>query len=253
MPKIDRLASEVDGPVNTGDTLASPVFPVKVGHPCGIRSRIERLLLALVLTVFMGCVTQGPVKTASKAPKAEKAQVDDTAKDEQIHDGFTIKEIAQMNVAARRDFERAVALLNEENYEAAIALLEKIVAQQPRVTAPYINLGIAYTRTGKTEQAEAQFKNAIKLFPGHPVACNECGLLYRKKGRFKEARSMYEQALDGYPNYYPVHRNLGILCDLYLNDLEGALFHYQTYSQAMPGDDQVKLWIADLKSRMGAK
>lgn len=253
MPKIDRFASKADGPVHSGNTLTSPVFPVKARLACGMRSCIERLLLALVLTVFMGCVTHGPVKTASKAPKAEKPQVDDAQKDEQIHDGFTIKEIAQMNVAARRDFERAVALLNEEDYGPAIALLEKIVAQQPRVTAPYINLGIAYARTDKTEEAEAQFKKALELVPGHPVAGNECGLLFRKQGRFKEARNMYEQVLTGYPNYYPAHRNLGILCDLYLNELESAMAHYQIYSQAIPKDEQVKLWIADLKIRMGTK
>ena len=96
-------------------------------------------------------------------------------------------------------------------------------------------------------------KKALELVPGHPVASNECGLLYRKKGRFDEARAMYEQALAAYPNYYPAHRNLGILCDLYLNDLESAMAHYQVYSQAMPKDNKVKLWIADLQARMGGK
>jgi tetratricopeptide (TPR) repeat protein len=89
------------------------------------------------------------------------------------------------------------------------------------------------------------------LIPDHPVACNQYGLLFRKSGRFDDARKIYEQGLAQFPDYSPLHRNLGILCDLYLNELETALQQYEIYSQAVPEDDQVKLWIADLRARLG--
>ena len=46
-------------------------------------------------------------------------------------------------------------------------------------------------------------------------------------------------------------RNLGVLCDLYLADLECALSSYEAYMTTVPGDDQAAMWIADLRQRMG--
>ena len=156
-----------------------------------------------------------------------------------------------MDEALRRDFDRAVAMLKDEDYDEAIALLEKVIGKSPGVTAPYVDIAIAYQRTGRPELAEENLKTALKLFPEHPVACNEYGLLYRRSGRFTEARAMYEKAIARFPDYYPARRNLGIVCDLYLNDPACALEHYEIYSEARPYDKQVKLWVADLRARLG--
>lgn len=224
-----------------------------VGRRAGwVHPLLQMALWVWVVTLMAGCVTTGPVKKAldatapaAKASKTGGNQLQDG------RDGFLIQEVTRMDGNDRKAFAQAVALLNESKWEAAVTLLEAIVAKEPGITAPYINLGIAYGRLDKKEQAEAQFKKALAVFPGHPVACNECGLLYRRMGRFEEARQMYELALSGYPNYYPVHRNLGILYDLYLNRLDRAMVHYQTYSRAIPKDNKVKLWIADLQARLG--
>jgi len=156
-----------------------------------------------------------------------------------------------MDEKSRRDFERAVAMLKDQDYSQAIDLLEKVIEKSPGVTAPYIDVAIAYQHIGKPEQAEEHLKTALRLVPDHPVASNEYGVLCRKTGRFADARAIYEKAIARFPDYYPVHRNLGILCDLYLNDPVCALEHYEIYSEARPEDKQVKSWIADLRARLG--
>jgi Flp pilus assembly protein TadD len=110
---------------------------------------------------------------------------------------------------------------------------------------------MAYMHIGNPEMAEQHLKTALEMVPHHPVASNEYGLLLRKAGRFTEAREVYEKALADFPDYLPVRRNLGILCDLYLNDPECALKQFEIYREGMPEDEKVKIWIAELRIRLG--
>jgi Tfp pilus assembly protein PilF len=208
-------------------------------------------VLAMVLSVLAGCATDGKVKPAPIVQEPSLATGPSVARLEDGREGFIITEVPQLDEAFRRDFEHAVDMMKNQEYAKAIDLLEKVIEQSPNVTAPYIDIAIAYQHIDKPEQAEENLKAALRLVPDHPVACNEYGLLYRKTGRFADARAIYEKAIARFPDYYPVHRNLGILCDLYLNDPECALEHYEIYSEARPEDKQVKLWIADLRARIG--
>jgi len=208
-------------------------------------------VLAMVLSVLAGCATDGKVKPAPIVQEPSLATGPSVARLEDGREGFIITEVPQLDEAFRRDFEHAVDMMKNQEYAKAIDLLEKVIEQSPNVTAPYIDIAIAYQHIDKPEQAEENLKAALRLVPDHPVACNEYGLLYRKTGRFADARAIYEKAIARFPDYYPVHRNLGILCDLYLNDPECALEHYEIYSEARPEDKLVKLWIADLRARIG--
>jgi len=205
----------------------------------------------LVLFLLTGCGAAKKIKSDLAVQESHQAK---SLKVERLQDGregFIIMENPQMDESSRRDFDRAVRMMEDEEYGQAAGLLEKIIEKSPGVTAPYINLAIACRHLGETEQAEEYLKTAMNLIPEHPGACNEYGQLLRQTGKFSESRSIYEKGIAGYPYYYPLHKNLGILCDLYLNDPSCALEHYEIYSRAMPEDKQVKLWIADLRLRLG--
>ena len=125
-------------------------------------------------------------------------------------------ETVTVDDSIRLMFTRALTHLQQQEYDEGIDLLETLTAKENRLAAPFVNLGIAYSRTGNNKKAEYNFSRALKLDAGHAVANNELGLLYRKTGRFGAARSAYQNALVDHPDYLPVRKNLGILCELYL-------------------------------------
>jgi tetratricopeptide (TPR) repeat protein len=208
-------------------------------------------LLLLVLTFLSGCVPGGTVRPDSDKVIPTNSTEPTVTLFEDGRRGFTISEVVTLDGAARRDFDQAVVFLHNRDFDQAIGLLEKLIETSPEVTAPYINLALAYRLVGKPELAEKHLKTALELIPGHPVASNEYGLLLRKAGRFTEAKNIYEQALAKFPDYLPVRKNLGILCDIYLNDLDCAMNQYELYNQTDQADEQVKLWISELRLRRG--
>jgi len=215
-------------------------------------------LFLLSIMLLSGCATGGKSRQEPAAqitaplPKAAVVATGPVVEPlPEGRQGFVIREIPGMDAEAQRDFAQATVLLQEQNYAQAITLLQKVIERSPAVSAPYINLAKAYRHVGQPEPAEKHLKKALELIPEHPVASNEYGLLLRKTGRFAEARAIYEKSLAVFPDYMPARRNLGILCDLYLNDPACALQQYKLYSEAKPADEQVKIWIADLSVRMG--
>lgn len=164
-----------------------------------------------------------------------------------------VADLSSVRVAGgvNRDFERSVAYIEEGNYSAAIELLHRVTEREQRLPAPYVNLGIAYFNSGNEKAAEESLLKALQVAPDHPVAANELAVLYRKQGRFDEARQSYTKALARNPDNLPLIKNFGILCDLYLQDVNCALAQFQEYLKYAPEDQDVGVWLADLQRRAG--
>jgi Flp pilus assembly protein TadD len=194
-------------------------------------------LLLAAASMVSACTTFGGTRPTQRETRDES--------------GFSITEEVQVSPATRADFESAVRLLEQGQYDSGIALLLEVTQASPDVTTAHIDLGIAYGRVNDLERAEASIKRALALNPRHPVAHNELGILYRRSGRFKKARKSYERALAVYPDFHFARRNLAILCDVYLSDTKCALENYELYTRAVPGDEAAAMWQTDLRNRIG--
>lgn len=195
-------------------------------------------LLSVALFLLSACATTTAPRSTSRLEIQEAV-------------GFTITEEARVGGSVRSDYEVALTLLQQGRHDDGVALLESVVAEAPQISAPYIDLGVAYHQAGDLEAAERYLLLALEQNFDHPIAHNELGIVYRKTGRFAEARRSYENALAIYPSYHFARRNLAILCDLYLADLDCALKNYEAYMATVPSDDEASMWIADLRLRSG--
>ena len=149
----------------------------------------------------------------------------------------------------RRAYEHALGLMVVDKLSEAERELTALAERQPTLAGPYANLGILYFRAGRTADAVKVLEHAIALNP-RPAYYNELGRVRRTEGRFDAAEQAYRRALELDPDYAYAHLNLGILYDLYLQQPDRALPHYERYRALAPGEaGTVEKWIADLKRR----
>ena len=213
------------------------------------RASTNSLAAVAVALLLAGCGS-APPKKATESPSEPVAA--DAGK-AGAATGAKGSNITPVPVTARgkADFDRAVGFMRSGNNTEAELEFKQVALQFPQLSAPYVNLGILYRKTGRLDQSEAALKTAVERNDGSAVAWTELGATQRMRGEFPDAAASYEKAISADPNFAPAYRNLGVVSDLYLGDPERALTAFERYKELTGEEKPVSGWIAELRVRTG--
>ena len=205
----------------------------------------------LLLLLLLAACQSGPAPTPAPEPVVEAAPAVE-AEPAPTAEAAALPEPEPEPVDFNQQFyEEAVVTLKGGKTELALELLKQVSSDAPDKPYIFTNLGLAYFKLQKLDLAEQAFQEAVKRNDYDAVAHNHLGILHRHKGAFEEARKHYQRAIDIDSNYALAYLNLGILFDIYFQDLVKALQHYQKYQALISEENpQVTGWIADIERRL---
>lgn len=191
--------------------------------------------------------------TLQRQEKADSRKPSEASGDTSRSPGVSaITALPPVPVDVAGDYAKAIELMSSGQDDEAQRLLQSVASRSPQFSGPLVNQALILLRQKEYAKAQAMLDAALGINARNPYAFNIKGIALREQGKFAEARRAYEDALAIDPGYAKAHFNLGVLADLYLQDLPLALTHYERYQslQSKP-DPAVANWIIDLQKRTG--
>ncbi|MCH8543132.1 MAG: tetratricopeptide repeat protein [Alcanivorax sp.] len=158
--------------------------------------------------------------------------------------------VRPMAAAATEEYFRGLQYLRNDDLPRALVVFQSLTTRYPALSGPWVNVGLIELRQKNWQDAETALRRALDANAQNPYAHNALGVALREQGRFAEAAEHYHQAVTLDPLYARAHFNLGVLAELYLQDMPQALAHFRAYQalQRQP-DNTVANWITDLERR----
>lgn len=158
----------------------------------------------------------------------------------------------------KRQYQAALETMDSGDDAVAAEAFEQFVDAHPHYPGAYVNLAIIYDRLDRPDDAYVMLDTAKNIMPGYVTALNQEGLIKRRRGDFAGAQEAWLEATRSDPDFANAWFNLGVLYDLYLQDLPAALDAYQRYQLTVAAvqegaepDPQVQGWITDIERRIG--
>ncbi|RYY77084.1 MAG: tetratricopeptide repeat protein [Gammaproteobacteria bacterium] len=192
---------------------------------------IKRISVGIVLTLIF---LSGCSNTPSESRKSS-----------------TLSTNVELSVDEQSTYQEALEAIRSDNAEKAIQPLVKITRSHSEHIGAWINLANAYLKISKISEAESASAHAKEINPKVAEVYNLQGLIAVQKGEYSNAEKNYVQALQLKENYPSAHYNLGLLYDMYYQDLDRAIIHYDRYLELSDGADKKTIgWVAELKQKI---
>jgi Flp pilus assembly protein TadD len=129
------------------------------------------------------------------------------------------------------------------NTRQAEACFREVIRLVPdSAEAAHTNLGLLLDQEGKSAEAEHHYLQSIALNPNRGKAHMDLGVLLAKQGRFEEADKAYRRALELTPNSAEAWSNMGVLQTYRKQEKEAE----ESYRKAMAIDPRYRLACVNL-------
>jgi Flp pilus assembly protein TadD len=103
-----------------------------------------------------------------------------------------------------------LALAGQGREREAEAAYREALRLRPNFPLAHYNLGGALLKQGREREAEAAFREALRLRPDFPLAHYNLGVVLARQRREREAEAAYREALRLRPDHPVAHNNLGL-------------------------------------------
>jgi len=189
--------------------------------------------IVLATLVISACASQPAPVTSDQASVQEK----------------TVRPILSPQDQTR--YQQALEALQSGKTDKAEGLLEALLAQYPTLAGAHVNLGIIYQSSGDDDRAMSEFDDALSINSNNTDALLQRASLWQSQGKFRRAEQDLNRLLDIDDDHRRAHFNLGVLYELYLQEYDAAIDHYERYVElSNEADvDVVKRWIMLLERK----
>lgn len=148
-------------------------------------------------------------------------------------------------------YRQAVVLLAEGKHAEAESALRTFIDKYPDIASAYLNLAYALLNRQQAEKSLQAVNKSIELNPRIAQAYHHRAYLKLNNGDIHQAQEDFQQAIKLNPGYVNAHFNLALLYDIYLQDINLAIKHYQSYLDLVTEDDErTREWVEYLKNSL---
>jgi len=148
----------------------------------------------------------------------------------------------------RNEYRKAILLLNKNQLDTAKDIFLKLKSTRPELAGPYANLAIIALKQNQPDKALELVKTSLIRNDKLPQALNLLAYIEQENGEIKSAEKHYLEAIKYNENYALAHFNIALLYDIYLQNVDKAIPHYERYMKLINNKDKTTAdWVEQLK------
>lgn len=141
-----------------------------------------------------------------------------------------------------------IQYLNSGNLNKAKEIFTSFRSERPELAGPYANLAIIALKENNSDEALKLVTIAVQKNPKLAQALNLLAYLEQQKGDITSAVNHYKQAIENKEDYAIAHYNIALLYDVYLQDVDKAIPHYEKYMKLINNKDKKTAdWLEQIK------